>query len=78
MGKLRSSEGRGLTAPLATGRTPGCGAFYEVLLTYFWEILVSVISVCKILVCRLENIVTSEMSRGDLGDKLNSITSRKE
>lgn len=40
------------------------------------------ISVCvlayKILVWRLENIVTSELPRGDLGGKLNSITSRKD
>lgn len=40
--------------------------------------LVSVISVCKILVWRLENIVASELPRVDLGGKLNSFTSKKD
>lgn len=42
------------------------------------NMLVSVISVCKILVWRLENIVTSELPRVDLGGKLNSFTSKKD
>lgn len=44
----------------------------------FCDMLVSVISVCKILVWRLENIVTSELPRVDLGGKLNSFTSKKD
>lgn len=43
-----------------------------------FEILMPVISVCKILVWGLENIVISEFPRGDLGGKLNSITSRED
>lgn len=44
----------------------------------FCDMLVSVISVCKILVWRLENTVTSELPRVDLGGKLNSFTSKKD
>lgn len=44
----------------------------------FCDMLVSVICVCKILVWRLENTVTSELPRVDLGGKLNSFTSKKD
>lgn len=47
--------------PIATGRTPSWGALGEILLTHLCELLVSVVSVYKMLVWRLENIVTSEL-----------------